>query len=315
MAIGPSRKAAPVTAIVLTLNEEENLGACLESVAGWARDVLVVDSGSTDRTTEVAHRYGARVVTHPFETHARQWKWAFASLPKSTEWILALDADQRVTPPLRDEIAKVVAREGDARGRPPAGCYLKRKQIFRGRWIKHGGYYPKYLLKLFRRSEVWVDESDLVDHHFRVRGEVLKLAGDLIEENRNEADISVWVAKHNRYAMLQAREEFEAAHGMRRRDVGRSLLGSPDERVEWLKSIWVRLPLYVRPCLYFLYRYVFRLGFLDGKEGFVFHVLQAFWYRLLVDVNLDDLRQAATAGPRPEARAEIGRRSGDASGE
>jgi glycosyltransferase involved in cell wall biosynthesis len=313
MTIDP-RPAAPVTAIVLTLNEEENLGACLDSVAGWVTDLFVVDSGSTDRTVEIARGYGARVVTHPFETHAGQWKWALASLPVSTEWILALDADQRVTPSLRDEIAEVVAREGDARGRP-AGCYLKRKQVFRGRWIKHGGYYPKYLLKLFRRSGVWVDESDLVDHHFRVRGPVLKLAGDLVEENRREADISVWVAKHNRYAVLQAREEFEAARAMRRRDVGRLLLGSPDERIEWLKAIWGRLPLYVRPCLYFLYRYVFRLGFLDGKEGFVFHVLQAFWYRLLVDVNLDGLRQAAAVESRPAARAAGGNRSGDASGQ
>src|SRR5262249_31414058 len=148
----------------------------------------------------------AAVVTHPFETHARQWKWVLSNLPMSTEWVLALDADQRVTPALRDDITAVVAR--DARG-GPAGCYVKRRQIFRGRWIKHGGYYPKYLLKLFRHRDVSVDERDLVDHHFRVRGPVLKLKGDLVEENANEARISTWIDKHNRYAALQAREEYE----------------------------------------------------------------------------------------------------------
>jgi glycosyltransferase involved in cell wall biosynthesis len=308
-----SKHAAPVTVIVLTCDEEQNLGRCLESVTGWASDLYVVDSGSTDRTVEIARRYGAMVVMHPFETHARQWKWALTSLPVSTEWVLALDADQRVTPPLRDEIAAVVTRHRGPRA--PAGCYTKRKQMFRGRWIKHGGYYPKYLLKLFRHSAVSVDERDLVDHHFRVSGEILKLCGDLVEENENEARISTWIAKHNRYAALQAREEFEATRAGGGRHTSRALLGSPDDRVEWRKRIWRRLPLYVRPCLYFFHRYVLRLGFLDGKEGFVFHVLQAFWYRLLVDVNLDDLRRAGRVESGPDPAVETGRGVRDANGE
>jgi len=284
--------AVPITAIILTLNEERNLGACLESIEGLATETFIVDSGSTDGTIEIARRHAATVVSHPFETHARQWAWALASLPLSTEWVLALDADQHLTARLRDEIAGTLAAPGEA-GRRAAGYYLKRKQIFRGRWIRHGGYYPKYLLRLFRRHEAWVDGNDLVDHHFLVKGEVRKLEGDLVEDNRNEADITVWVAKHNRYAALQARQEFEAARAPRVGGAPAALLGSPDERVRWLKAVWARLPLYVRPCLYFFYRFVLRLGFLDGREGFVFHALQAFWYRLLVDVNLDELRRAA----------------------
>jgi glycosyltransferase involved in cell wall biosynthesis len=279
-----------VAAVVLTYNEARNLPACLASVAHWVAELYIVDSNSTDRTVAIATENGAHVVTHPFEGHAKQWRWALQNLPITTEWVLGLDADQRLTPALQHEMMHLM-RDQKTAEMGPAGYYLKRKQIFRGRWIKHGGYYPKYLLKLFRRSAVWVDANDLVDHHFRVRGAVGCLQHDLIEDNQNEADISVWVAKHNRYATLQAQEEMaqsDLAPQSRLRD---PLSGSPDERRRWRQQVWRRLPLYVRPALYFFYRYVCRLGFLDGKEGFVFHVLQAFWYRLLVDIKLDELYQ------------------------
>jgi glycosyltransferase involved in cell wall biosynthesis len=278
---------APVTVVVLTKNEERNLEACLDSLDGWTRGVTVVDSGSTDGTIEIAQRHGARVVSHSFDTHARQWAWALRELPITTTWVLGLDADQRITPELRDEIVAMLGRDTGA----CAGYFIKRRQMFRGRWIRHGGYYPKYLLKLFRKDRVVVDENELVDHHFRVAGPTANLGADLIEDNRNEATIAEWTAKHNRYAVLQARQELAAAGEPRSGDEAR-FFGSPDARTAWLKRRWASLPLYVRPCLYVFYRYVLRLGFLDGKEGFLFHVLQGFWYRLLVDANLDELRRS-----------------------
>lgn len=273
---------APVAVVVLTFNEEANLEACLASVAGWSRELFVVDSGSTDRTIDIARRHGAQVVPHPFDSHVRQWEWALETLPITARWILALDADQRVSDPLRASIERVCAESGGSF----AGFYVNRRQVFRGRWIRHGGYYPKYLLKLFERGRGKPDPADLVDHHFRVDGEVARLDGDLIEDNRNEMRIADWIAKHNRYARLQAQEEL--ARLAEDRDRGRAF-GQPDERVVWLKRRWRRMPLYIRPFLYFGYRYVLRLGFLDGKEGFVFHFMQGLWYRLLVDINRDEL--------------------------
>lgn len=280
----------PLSVVVLTYNEARNLPDCLASVADWVTDLYVVDSSSTDDTAAMAMQHGAHLVTHAFESHAKQWRWALQNLPITTEWVLGLDADQRVSTALQHEIAQLLG-EDHAMKTGPVGYFLKRKQIFRGRWIKHGGYYPKYLLKLFRRTAVWIDADELVDHHFRVHGPVATLQHDLIEDNQNERDISVWVNKHNRYATLQAQEEMARSNRAHQSHLSSALSGSPDDRTLWCKQLWYRLPLYLRPLLYFLYRYVCRLGFLDGKEGFVFHVLQAFWYRLLVDIKLDELRQ------------------------
>lgn len=283
------RLQRPVSVLVLTYNEGRNLEACLESVSSLAGEIFVVDSGSSDGTVDVARRHGAEVVTHAFETHAKQWNWALRTLPFSHEWTLCLDADHRVTVELADEITRLF-REG-TRLSDVDGFYVKRRQVFRGRWIKHGGYYPKYMLKLVRHNRSWCDERELIDFRLYVKGPTRLLQHDIIEANENEADISFWIAKHNRFAVLQAREEMRRTSDGIAWAVTPSLLGTPDQRVLWLKDRWYRMPLYVRPFIYFFYRYILRLGFLDGKQGFVFHFLQAFWYRLLVDINLDDLRR------------------------
>jgi glycosyltransferase involved in cell wall biosynthesis len=298
-----------LTVVVLTFNEESNLPACLASVAGWAESIVVVDSGSTDKTLEIARHYGATVLTNPFDTHARQWRWALdhlSDVPSSGghEWVLGLDSDQRLTPELADEIAAWLRPDSA----PPSleaidGFYLNRRHIFRGRWIRFGGCYPKYLLKLFRRQKVFFDDNDLVDHHFYVPGQVQRFRHDLIEQNRKEEDISFWIQKHVRYARSLAEEQFRRMSGEAPLpgNLRPSLFGTPDQRVLWLKARWFRLPLYVRPILYFVYRFFFRLGILDGKQGFEFHFLHALWFRLLVDINLDQLRQAKAGDQIPPA--------------
>src|SRR5262249_49650692 len=156
--------------------------------------------------------------------------------------------------------------------------YLNRKQVFRGKWIKHGGYYPKYLLKLFRKKDAHSDERDLVDHHFIVNGKAAKLRYDLVEANKNEDDLAVWISKHQRYAALQAKEEISKSG---RGSTNASFWGTPDERIASMKGIYRYFPLYLRAAVYFAYRYFIRFGILDGAEGFIFHCYQAFWYRTL----------------------------------
>src|SRR5581483_8076555 len=129
---------ADLTFIVLTKNEEDNLPACLQSVHGWVKEIFIVDSGSTDSSLSIAEEYGAKIFTHVFESHSKQWNWALHNLPIGTDWVLALDADQRVTPELAQEIVDFINGPSSAK---VDGCFIKRRQIFRGKWIKHGGYY------------------------------------------------------------------------------------------------------------------------------------------------------------------------------
>jgi glycosyltransferase involved in cell wall biosynthesis len=292
-----------VTVVVLTFNEERNIEACLASVSEWAAAVVVVDSGSTDRTLDLARQHGAHVLVHPFESHARQWRWALNEIDRlggAPAWTLGLDADQRLTPALRQAITEAVtgpaAPEVD-------GWFVNRRQIFRGHWIRHGGYYPKYLLKLFRRDRVALDPGDLVDHHFVVPGATRILSGDLIEDNRNEDDIEVWIAKHVRYAALQAQQEWRERTDDRGGRRPAKASSDPDARVRWQKRQWRRMPLFIRPAMYFTYRYFLRMGWRDGRQGFVFHFMQAFWYRLLVDVHL--YRLGRDAAGTPEAGREL----------
>jgi glycosyltransferase involved in cell wall biosynthesis len=279
-----------LSVLVLTYNEEGNLPACLHSLTGVDSEIFIVDSGSTDRTKEIAMAAGAEVIEHSFETHTQQWNWALKNVPLRSEWVLGLDADQCLTPELQNEVTQLLSKENGSL-QAVDGFYIKRRQVFRGRWIRHGGYYPKYLLKLFRRDKVRLDHNDLMDHHFYVDGAVAKLQHDLIEANKKEDDISFWIDKHNRYASLVAREEFHRRQNSASWSLSPSLTGNPDQRTLWFKQIWYRLPLYIRPFIYFGYRYFFRLGFLDGKVGFIFHFLQGFWFRLLVDIKIDELRE------------------------
>lgn len=280
--------SAFATAVILTLNEEKNLPACLESLSGWCQPIFIVDSGSTDGTAAIARRFGAELIPHPFETHSKQWNWALANLPGASEWVLALDADHRVSPELREEILRAIAAApGDLQG-----FYVPRKQIFRGRWIRHGGYWPKYLLKLFRNGSACCDERELLDSRFTVEGSVGFLKQPLIEENLKEREILFWLQKHLRYVELQAQEEYRYRRNPDLQSRTTSPLGTPDQRILWLKQIWYRLPLGLRPFLYFGYRYFFQLGFLDGAEGALFHFLQAFWFRWMVDVRLGELLRA-----------------------
>jgi len=272
--------AVPVTAIVLAHNEERNLPACLESMTAWVEELFVVDSGSTDSTVAIARAWGARVVEHPFEHYGAQRNWALASLPITTPWVLNLDADERVTPELRAAIQEATTRSDGS----IAGYLVARRTVFMGRWIRHGGHYPVWHLRLFRSGRGRCEDRQY-DQHFFVDGRVEKLRGDLIDVFTS--DVTTFIRRHLRWAQLEAQEQSTGGEG---RIAGRLLGGSPIERRRWFREVYGRLPLFVRPALYFVYRYIIRLGFLDGAEGLVFHLLQAFWYRFLVDAIMYERR-------------------------
>lgn len=272
--------------IILTYNEEQHLPRLLASIRDLNAPVFILDSGSEDNTIEIARHAGALILQHPFENHPKQWDFALKNFDIKTPWVICLDADQEVTPELQQKLRDFK----DEDHQDLDGIYFNRKNYFKGQWIKHGGYYPFYLLKMIRYGKGYSDLNENMDHRFIVPGktEVWK-DGHILEENLKENQISFWIAKHNRYSDLLANEEVERIQKLRTQTLKPALFGSPDERTAWLKNLWWQLPRYVRPLLYFTYRMIFQLGILEGRTGVIFHFLQGFWFRLIVDVKIDEL--------------------------
>jgi len=296
MSSDATREPAAVTVVILTYNEEANLPSCLESLRGLTCAIVVVDSGSTDRTVAIAREAGALVAEHPFANYAAQRNWALENVPIRSEWVLNLDADERLTPDLVQEIADVLhapVSEVD-------GYLLRKRTVFMGRWIKHGAHYPSYHLRLFRKQRGRCEER-LYDQHFVVNGTVRTLQHDYVDVLTS--DLDVWMQRHIRWAGLEAREL-----SLSREDgplVVPKLLGDPIQQRRWLRDrLYARAPLFTRAFLYWFYRYFLCVGFLDGKEGLIFHFLQGCWYRFLIDVKLHELRLQSNARPSRGASAE-----------
>jgi glycosyltransferase involved in cell wall biosynthesis len=291
----------PVTLIVTTRNEEANIEKCLRSAQGLIDQIFVIDSESEDGTAEIARRY-AEVVNLPYE-HGLiiPWiyQWGLDNLPIKNPWVLILEADQSLTPALREELETLFSR-GEIAER---GFYVRRRQVFRGKPLRFGGYGSKYMLKLFYREAGELDVKE-TDTRIYVRGPVGKLKSSIMEENLKENLILFYLQKHLRYAEVFAREELERRRAMIEWKTEPRFFGTPDQRVLFLKKLYFRLPLYVRPFLYFFYRYFVLLGVLDGKQGTIFHFLQAFWFRMVIDIRLEEMLKAEPLEEAARGRTE-----------
>lgn len=251
--------------------------------------ICILDSGSTDQTLQIAEISGAQIKQHAFINHPQQWHHALEVFDINTPWVICIDADQIVT----DELKQQLLNFRDEDYHDINGIYFNRKNYFKSTWIKHGGYFPFYLLKMFRYGIGYSDLNENMDHRFIVHGKtVLWKNSHLLEENLKENNIRFWIDKHNRYSDLLAHEEVERKLKFRTQTLRPKFRGSPDERTAWMKQLWWQMPLFVRPAVYFVYRYIFRLGILDGRQGFIFHFLQAFWFRLIVDIKIKEILNA-----------------------
>lgn len=275
-----------IVAVVLTLNEAQHLARCLGSVEGVVQGMLVVDSFSTDPTVSIAEEFGARVVQHPFLTQAVQFNWALTQLDPDTDWVLRLDADEYLTPELAAEIRDRLSAVSSA----VDGIFCSRRMTFQGRMIRHGGVFPVRVLRLFRYGRGQC-ENRWMDEHIKVSGQTMEFKGELIDDNLNS--LTWWTDKHNKYASREAVDLLNLEYRFMARDSVASLkAGSQAGFKRWLKEeVYARLPGGFRALAYFLYRYVFRLGFLDGQAGTSFHFLQCFWYRYLVDAKVMEVKR------------------------
>ncbi|MDH6308294.1 glycosyltransferase involved in cell wall biosynthesis [Dysgonomonas sp. PFB1-18] len=271
-----------LTIIVLTFNEEDNIRRCLDSIKGITDKILVVDSGSTDKTLDILQEYKVEILSHPFDNYSQQRNWAQVNNPFNTEWVFHLDAGECFS----SELKRWILEDFD----PLAdydGYMFCRRMIFLGRWIKHGGQYPIYHMRLFKADKGKCEEK-VYDQHYILDGKkyVVKKGIDLIDYMIS--DLRSFTIKHNKWAIMEAAETIMIGETG---DVKASIGGNPIEKRRWLKNnVFQKVPLFLRSFLYFNYRYFLCLGFLDGKEGLVCHFLQGFWFRFMVDATIHELR-------------------------
>lgn len=261
---------------MLTLNEEANIEHCLRSICGWSDDIHIVDSFSTDNTVNLALRYKPNIHKVEEAHWADLRNWAMRSLRLKYEWVLFLDADEHLTDSLKKEISQTLATSPKENG-----FYIKRRFIFMGRWLKHGGMYDK-ILRLFRKeSAEYISEGDV--EYVRVTGKVGLMRHDMIHEDRK--GISKWIEKHNKISDRAAKQYLnERDFLLNERAEGSEIEGG---RRTWVKyALWEKIPLVLRPYITFLYQYILKFGFLDGIEGLNYHILQAFWYRIVIYVKV-----------------------------
>ncbi|MGB3494438.1 MAG: glycosyltransferase family 2 protein [Elainellaceae cyanobacterium] len=281
----------PISVLIPAKNEEQNLSACLESVA-CADEVFVVDSQSGDRSIEIAAQYSATVVQFDFNGRwPKKKNWSLETLPFRNEWVLIVDCDERITPALWAEMAIAIQTQDCD------GYYLNRRVFFLGTWIRHGGKYPDWNLRLFRHAKGRYENlhtedvpntgDNEVHEHVVLQGKVGYLKEDMLHIDFR--DLFHWIARHNRYSNWEARVYYNLLTGKGETNtIGANLFGDSVQRKRFLKKIWVRLPF--KPILRFLLFYVVRFGFLDGRAGYIYGRLLS-QYEYQIGVKLLELKQ------------------------
>ncbi|WP_424830607.1 glycosyltransferase family 2 protein [Ruegeria sp.] len=272
-----------LTVIILTRDEALHIARAVNSVRPFADRIVVVDSGSTDQTCQIAERLGAEILHRPWRNYADQFNWAVEQVSGRSDWIMRLDADEIVSPALCAEIKQRLP----ALTPEIAGVFVPRFMNFLGGPVLRGGMFPVQMLRLFRtgcgRCEArWMDE------HIKVRGETVRFKGHILDDNLKP--LGWWTDKHNSYAAREVVDLLNQQHGFLQQDTI-SGAGTEAGRKRWVKeNLYARFPLGARAVVYFLWRFIFRLGFLDSPQGRSFHLLQGLWYRYLVDMKLREVR-------------------------
>lgn len=278
-----------IAVILLTHNEELHLARALRHVAGFAREIFVVDSFSTDATVAIAGEFGAQVLQHAFQNYAKQYEWALENAPITAEWVMRLDADEIIEPDLALELqAKLPNLSPEV-----TGINLNRKTIFQGKFIRHGGRYPLVLLRIWRRGKARVEDRWMDEHTYLLEGRQITLSGGFSDYSLK--DLTFFIHKHNGYASREALQVLLERQGLAAPEMESRGAATARQaaRKRFLKdTFYNRVPFEIASLAYFLFRYFVQLGFLDGRTGLQYHFLQGFWYRFLVGAKLRELEHA-----------------------
>lgn len=275
-----------IAVIILTYDEQLHIARAIESCFQFTDQILVVDSGSTDRTVEIAESLGALVKVNKFINQAQQFNWALKFCSLEASWIFRLDADEIVSDRLAKQLLAISANPNTFEN----GFTVNRYIAWMGSPIRWGGVFPLEVVRLFRNG-YGKSEDRWMDEHILIKGEIGKLDGELIDDNLKP--LSWWVVKHNNYASREVIEILKTESEPSKDNKSSSLTPHSKKKRAVRKMLYANLPLGLRPFVYFSYRYFVRLGFLEGFRGFSFHFLQCFWYRLLVDAKLLEVKNYA----------------------
>lgn len=279
-----------LSVIILTLNEELDIARCISSVMPVAKNVYVVDSFSTDATVSIAESLGAKVYQRKWKNYSDQFQWALDNLPIDTAWVMRLDGNEYIEQPLQDELIERLPSVSDDIN----GIYLKMKIYFQGEWIRYGGKYPLVLMRMWRVGKGRI-ESRWMDEHMVLSpgSKTMIMKNDMADDNRK--GLSFWIEKHNSYASREAVDVLNTKYHLFESDNSMMETQGGQARIKRIlkEKVYASFPLGLRAFLYFMFRYLFRFGFLDGANGFVFHFMQAFWYRLLVDLKVSEIEKHA----------------------
>lgn len=268
-----------ITLIILTYNEELHLQRCLESVKSLAERIIIVDSFSTDKTCEIAKQFGAEVIQRKFVNQAEQFQWALENTNISTEWVFRLDADEYILPELYQEIKEKL----NHLPQEIKGINLKRRLYFQSSWIKHGGFYPLRLLRIWRNGAAVMEQKMMDEHTVLMHGKSIDFDHDFVDENLSS--LVKWTEKHNNYSTREAIVRLDAKY---------KFLNETEQLVHKSnKQFYLKLPLFFRALFYFCFRFFLKRGFLDGKQGLIWHFLQGFWYQFLVDAKIFQIEYLA----------------------
>ncbi len=267
-----------ITVIILSKNEGKNIEKCIQSAKQIAKRIVVVDSGSTDDTVELAKANGAEVYFHEWGGYAAQSNWALDECNITTEWVFRLDSDERISEELAQEIHTVLA---SPEAKHTNGYRMRWYVYFMNKKLRFGGTHKPYFLRLFRFGTGRVQNLPM-DEHTVVEGEVKELSGSLIHYDYKGLD--AWLNKHVWYSgremqMVNAEVDEESGNMQQHKKRG----------------FYYKLPLFWRARFYYWYRYYLQLGFLDGREGKIFYYLQAYWYRFIIDAKMYEQKKARGA--------------------
>lgn len=273
-----------ISVIILTFNEEIHIERCIRNVIPIAKDIFIVDCFSSDKTVEIAKNLGAKVYQHVWEhSYAKQFNWALNNLPIKTKWILRLDADEYLYPELIEEIKQKLPKLPEN----VTGIVLKRRHIFLGKWVKNGTY-PVKLLRLFVYNKGFCEQRWMDEHIQLTEGIAVEFQNDFADHNLN--NLSWWIAKHNGYSIREAIDLLNIEYHFY--DEEKVFLNEQAQIKRKRKEKYAKKTLFWRSFMYFIYRYVFKFGFLEGKTGFLWHFMQGWWYRTLVDAKIYEIKKS-----------------------